>query len=90
VVVLTAELEVAQHDGDLGARHDQDQEHQRQEAEQVVELQGSWRSARGKVRTVLVVCDVPAPLVLTPKLSWTRITLLTAGRPKSANGDSLL
>lgn len=38
VIVLAAQLEVAQHDGDLRAREAQDDEHQGQEAEQVVEL----------------------------------------------------
>eukprot|EP00983_Pelagomonas_calceolata_P083333 1156138-Pelagomonas_calceolata.AAC.23 len=39
MVVLRAQLEVAEHDGDLRARDQQDDEHQRQEAKQVVELQ---------------------------------------------------
>lgn len=38
VVVLATKLEVAEHDGDLRAGDDQDDEHQAQEAEQVVEL----------------------------------------------------
>jgi len=38
VVVLAAELEVAEHDGDLGAGDEQDDKHQAQEAEEVVEL----------------------------------------------------
>jgi hypothetical protein len=38
VVVLGAELEVAQHDCDLAARDDEDDEHEREEAKQVVEL----------------------------------------------------
>ena len=37
-VVFTAQLEVAQHYGDLCACDDQDDKHQAQEAEQVVEL----------------------------------------------------
>lgn len=44
VVVLGAQLEVAQHDGDLRARDRQDHRHQAQEAEQVVELQRKWRT----------------------------------------------
>ena len=38
MVILATELEVAEHDGDLCAGDDQDDEHQAQEAEQVVEL----------------------------------------------------
>ena len=37
-VVLTAELEVAQHNGDLRAGDHQDHKHQAKEAEEVVEL----------------------------------------------------
>mmetsp|Transcript_17633 Transcript_17633/g.57055 ORF Transcript_17633/g.57055 Transcript_17633/m.57055 type:complete len:221 (-) Transcript_17633:1033-1695(-) len=38
VVVLRAQLEVAQHDGDLRARHDEDDEDDEEEPEDVVEL----------------------------------------------------
>jgi hypothetical protein len=38
VVVLVAELEVEQHDRDLGARDEEDDEHDEEEAEHVVEL----------------------------------------------------
>lgn len=36
VVVLGAKLEVAEHHGDVGASHDQDDEHQHEETEDVV------------------------------------------------------
>ena len=38
MVVLRAELEVAEDDGDLGAGDDEDDEHEAEEAEEVVEL----------------------------------------------------
>ena len=37
-VVFAAQLEIAEHDGDLGTGDEQDDEHQAQEAEEVVEL----------------------------------------------------
>jgi hypothetical protein len=37
-VYLTAQLEVAEHDGDLGARDDEDGKHEREETEDVIEL----------------------------------------------------
>lgn len=53
MVVLRAQLEVAQHDGDLSARDNQDDEHQGQEAKQVVELQTGREGQEVDIRMAL-------------------------------------